>query len=165
MSQLNFAIYRSVRPKPGMTEKRQEYRTTLRPPGNVPYVVDNLWEWKRPDNYPCRRIAVFANQQMELAKESGPDDGTVYRVEFKGRFKLCVVKGYKDSKHHPECKKLKKALFSSDFLGKDWLNHEQEKNEIGRLWIPCMTKTEINDLFKTNNRLNKLRDKIYDVIT
>ncbi len=165
MSQLNFTIYRSVEPKPNTTDTLHEYRTTMRPPGNVPYVVDNLWEWKRPDNFPCRRIAVFANQQMDLAKKSGPDEGIVYRVEFNERFKLCVVKGYQDSKYHPDCKKLKKALFSSDFLGKDWLNDRKEKNEIGKLWIPCLTKDEINSLVKNNNRLKEIKEKIYDAIT
>ena len=119
MSQLNFAIYRSVRPKPGMTEKRQEYRTTLRPPGNVPYIVDNLWEWKRPNNYPNRRHSFCASPTPELALKAAKG-GTVYTVEFKGRYKLCQVKGYWDSKKHPDCKELRKLLF--DIFGQEWID-------------------------------------------
>ena len=92
MSELK--IFRSVKAKPGTTTELHKYRKTIRPPGNVPYVVDNLWEWKRPKNYPSRRFSVYAAPKESNAKKSGPDDGTVYRVEFKGKYKLCQVQGY-----------------------------------------------------------------------
>ena len=48
MSELK--IFRSAKAKPGTTTELHKYRNTMRPPGNVPYVVDNLREWKRPKN-------------------------------------------------------------------------------------------------------------------
>jgi hypothetical protein len=43
---------------------------TRRPPSNVPYIVDNLWEWKRPEGYPNRRYSVFCSPSPEIARES-----------------------------------------------------------------------------------------------
>jgi hypothetical protein len=41
--------------------------TTSRAPGNVPYFVDNIWEWLRPEHMPSRRKAAFASPTPELA--------------------------------------------------------------------------------------------------
>lgn len=43
---------------------------TLRIPRNVPYVVDNLWEWMRPSAMPSRRHAVYASPTPALALEN-----------------------------------------------------------------------------------------------
>lgn len=39
----------------------------MRIPSNVPYVVDNLWEWLRPEDMPSRRHAIYASPTPELA--------------------------------------------------------------------------------------------------
>ena len=49
-----------------------------RPPVSVPNVVDNLWEWARPERFPSRRFAVFASPSPELAADHGPEGGRVY---------------------------------------------------------------------------------------
>jgi hypothetical protein len=85
-------IYRSVKADPDPTTKLNGPKKTMRPPGNVPYVVDNLWEWKRPKGYPNRRCSVFANPDPETAGKSGAAGGTVFRVEFEGEFNLCQLK-------------------------------------------------------------------------
>ena len=82
-------IFRCVIKKPDTTTKFRKAKNTMRPPGNVPYIVDNLWEWKRPKGYPNRRYSVFASPKPSLASASGPEGGTVYRVEFEGKYKLC----------------------------------------------------------------------------
>ncbi|WP_247257740.1 hypothetical protein [Pseudomonas moorei] len=40
---------------------------SARIPTNVPYVVDNLWEWLRPEHYPSRRHSTYASPTPELA--------------------------------------------------------------------------------------------------
>jgi hypothetical protein len=58
-------------------------QTTRRPPGNIPYIVDNLWEWMRPDSFPCRRHSVFASPMGD------PDipSTDLYRVAMQGACK------------------------------------------------------------------------------
>ncbi len=163
MSELK--IFRSAKAKPDTTAELHEYRNTMRPPGNVPYVVDNLWEWKRPEKYPCRRFSVYASPQKSIAEKLGPYDGTVYRVKFKGKYKLCQVQGYKDSKDHPDCKKLKELWKFKNFE-QDWLDGKlKDKEETGKLWIPCLSRNEMNYLFGSNEKLREIRDEVYNAIT
>lgn len=166
MSELNFKIFRAV-PKLEKTPQLKNYHTTMRSPGNVPYVVDNLWEWKRPKNYPNRRHSFCASPTPELALEAA-EGGTAYNVEFKGRYKLCQVKAYKDSKYHPDCKSLKKLLpkLYKKYFNLDWINSNlSEKEDFGKLWIPCLTKRDINYLFGSNEKLREIKDEIYNAIT
>jgi len=63
-------LFRAI-PESKLAESSAEYRrqSTLRIPSNVPYIVDNLWEWLRPDTMPSRRHAVYASGTPELALE------------------------------------------------------------------------------------------------
>ena len=159
----NPKIFRSVKKKPDTTTKFRTYKNTMRRPGNVPYVIDNLWEWKRPKRYPNRRYSVFASPQPNLAIASGPKGGTVYRVKFKGKYRLCQLEGYSDSKDHQECKLLRKLLF--DLFGQEWIDGKLTyKQEFGKLWIPCLSKDDMNHLFGANEKLRELRDEIYNSI-
>jgi hypothetical protein len=100
-------IYRCIEERPDIASQLKKTYATKRPPGNIPYLVDNLWEWKRPDGYPCRRSAAYASPQPYLAQDSGASGCTVFRVELMEGFLLCQLQGYKDSKFHPECKSAK----------------------------------------------------------
>ena len=156
-------IFRCVIEKPDTTTKLKMPKNTMRPPGNVPYIVDNLWEWKRPEGYPNRRYSVFASPQPSLARDSGPKGGTVYSVEFEGKYKLCQVVGYADSKEHPECRSLKKLILNK--LGQEWIDSSlSAKKEIGRLWIPCLSKGDVDQLFGKIPLLKEFRDEVYNCI-
>ena len=149
-------IFRCVSKKDDTTTKFRKHKDTMRPPGNVPYIVDNLWEWKRPKGYPNRRYSVFASPQPSFASASGPKQGTVYNVEFKDKYKLCQVVGYNDSKEHPECKSLRALLF--DIFGQGWIDGKLTyKEEFGKLWFPCLSKEDMNHLFGANEKLRKIR--------
>lgn len=54
-------IYRDRKVYQGqeITNKTYKPHATVRPPGNIPYVVVNLWEWKRPLAFPNRRFSAF----------------------------------------------------------------------------------------------------------
>lgn len=137
---------------------------TIRVPRNVPYVVDNLWEWKRPDGYPCRRHSVYASPTPELAQESGPRDGQLYQVEFKKEVNCLIGQlGNADSKNHPDCQKLPKLLFK--LLGQGWIDGSLAgKEESGRLWIPCLRKEEVELLFHSEP-LAIIKDRVWDEIS
>ena len=156
------AIYRSVSREvsPG---KLNLYRTTARLPGNVPYLIDNLWEWKRPEKSPNRRYSVYASPQAQLAQElGGVGNGKVYQVKFEGKVKVAQIK-HKDSKKHPECRSLIKLL--TQHLQQSWVDSPIEtKNKAGRLWMPCLSKTEIETIFNDTDTLKEIKAVMWDSI-
>lgn len=159
-------IFRSVSTKrPVVTNELIPYRDSMRPPDNVPYVVDNLWEWKRPEEYPNRRFSVFASPQPHLALESDPENGKIFKVELQGQFKLCQLTKYTDARYHPDCKKeFRRRLIK--LLGEKWPDAPMnEKEEVGRIFLPCLTKGEMEELFQCNKKLQEIRDQLYDAIT
>jgi hypothetical protein len=162
-------IFRAVKAKTDI-KRPQSYLHTMRPPGNVPYIVDNLWEWKRPVQYPNRRYSAFASPTQELALLSAGKDAIAYKVNFLGNYKLCQLMKNKDfnrnedSKHHPDCTKLRRLLLNR--LSPQWVDKElHAKSDIGRLWIPCLRKGEVDALFETIEALKNIRQEIFDAIT
>lgn len=159
-------FYRAVKEKPGDEELFYPYRDTMRAPGNVPYIVDNLWEWARPDGFPCRRHAAYASPSPQLALQSGPEGGKVYRIDFLGELKIAQLNGYSDSKYHPDCKLLKKIVIRllKESAG-DWLDWNLDwKKDIGQLWMPCLRKGEVESLFSNISELSRIRSKVYSSI-
>lgn len=152
-------LFRSV---PQETDLHAVIRTqtaTMRPPGNVAYVVDNLWEWKRPPQFPSRRFAAFASPSSALAAACGPPGGAVGRIRFLGAFQLCQLQGWADSKLHPECKSLPKLLLHE--LGRDWVSAPlAHKQAAGQLWFPSLTADEVEGLFAHVPKLQCLRTTI-----
>jgi len=134
------------------------FRSTRRVPGNVPYVVDNLWEWTRPEEFPSRRNCICVSPNPELARlAGGAIDGAIYKVEIKPPYKLAQI-SVPDAREHSEVKTLPKLLLNS--LGKDWLNSSAEvKSSISLLWAPVLTKEEVAELFN-NDLLSSFKDGI-----
>lgn len=161
-------FYRSVKEKTGNKELFYPYRDTMRAPGNVPYIVDNLREWARPDGFPCRRHAAYASPSSQLALQSGPEGGKVYRIEFLGEVKIAQLTGFPDSKEHPDCKLLKKTVINllKERAGDWWLDWDLEsKKQIGQLWMPCLRKSEVEYIFNNVRDLYNIRSKILSCIT
>jgi len=166
-------LYRSVIPKESGKQQFHEYRPTMRPPGNVPYIVDNLWEWKRPEDFPCRRFCAYASPNPDLAMNSGPRRGQVFEIEFMGEYKIAQLIGYPDSKYHPECggksgdrqkySTLKKEMIRllNKAADKWWPDLDRkEKLQAGQLWIPCLRKEEVAHLFENVPVLELIRDEV-----
>jgi hypothetical protein len=146
-----------------------EAHKTMRPPLNVPYIVDNLWEWKRPHEYPNRRFSVFASPTKALAIASAGTEKIPCTVELTGRFKICQLYGSQafnneDSKYHSDCRKLREILLNK--LGQSWIDGTlAQKKAIGRLWMPCLRKEEVDSLFESVETLHQIRDEIFSGIT
>lgn len=153
-------IFRSVLLTNGVGPDKLICRDPVpRPPVSVPNVVDNLWEWARPERFPSRRFAVFGSPSPELAAEHGPEGGEVYSVEFHGDVTICQVRGYRDSRHHPECVKL--PIFLYERLGGDFLAAAMDgKIDAGRLWLPCLTKEEVERVLAESSGLEDVRDEL-----
>lgn len=139
-------------------------------PKNIPYVVDNLWAWARPEQYADRRFCAYGSRTIEEASKYGKGD--VYRIEFLGQHTICQLRGYGDAKNHPDVerkagdkdkKPVKQVLF--DMLGKyDWSNQSVDaKKEVGCLYIPVLDVEEVEDIltsFLTAPQRETLKEKI-----
>lgn len=149
------AIYRSAFPD----LVRDGIDTTgdvVRPPLYVPNVVDNLWEWQRPIEFPSRRMSAFASPTPQLARQGGPPQGKVYQVDLASAVKVCQLQGYRNSRDHPEATSLPILLYER--LGADWIAARmEEKDPAGRLWLPCLSQAEVEQLFADVHELRIIR--------
>ena len=164
-----YNIYRAVSNTKDAQSKLFVPHSTMRPPGNVPYIVDNLWEWARPFKYLNRRLAAFASPTPELASEAFDGACCVYRVEFPASAfnNVCQLirpeKNNKDSKFHQECKSLKKKMIKS--IGVDFFSGEfLHKQNISALWMPCLKKEETESFFQNSDQLKGIKDELYNFI-
>jgi hypothetical protein len=156
-------IYRALNQQKWKSGLYMPY-TTMRVPGNVPYIVDNLWEWTRPNNYPSRRFSAFASPKPEIAIKLVGEGVTAYKVELPKPYLVCQLKVNKnynviDSRYYPECKSLGGLVIS--LLGKSF--HQLDivnKKEIGLLWMPCLNKEEIELVFDESSMLRKIKDQL-----
>lgn len=148
-------IYRAVR-NPAAMEVAA--RTTSRPPGNVPYFVDNIWEWLRPDGYPSRRRAAFASPDPELAMAAaGTARDDVYQVELTEGQPACqLVTGARteDARYHADISRLKRLLLRES-LGRDWFDlGEEARRTEAALFLPCASAADIEAVFGRSRRLD-----------
>jgi len=160
-------LYRSVKSEKNNEKRFVKYRETMRPPKNVPFVIDNLWEWLRPERFPCRRLSVYASPTPEIALQCGPEGGVPFEIHIPGEVKIAQLRGYQDSKFHNECgdTALKVINLLNTITGKWWPNEEiREKREAGQIWLPCLTKSEMNALFVNIPELHSIKKEITSMI-
>ncbi|WP_374359757.1 hypothetical protein [Pseudoduganella danionis] len=115
-------------------------------PSNVPYLIDNLWEFARPLNRPSRRNAVYASPTPELAlmnASAALDAGDAYmacRIEFlfnPPMFQLSET----DARKHPDLQNLQRVITQRlqrlGMLGMDTMM------PLAALFLPGVTKAEL----------------------
>ena len=174
------SIYRAHEEKKPDTFKEAKDRGTRRPPSNVPYVVDNLWEWTRPEAYPDRRRSKFASPDYEQALRSRDlptsQVQSVFRLEFVGKPVVAQLSARNeegeligDAKNHPDCKKLRKLLIDKLDGGKNrffWPSQAMaEKHPASQLFQPCLTAEEVGRLFDNVDELRPHKDEIWRQVT
>lgn len=145
----------------------QKQFETRRAPGNVSFLVDNLWEWKRPESFADRRKSTFASPSPDLAKAAGgAPKGQVYRVEIKSAgAKVCQIPQV-DARFHRDVEVLPKLMTGAlkALLRSEWINRPLvEKQNVASLWAPCLLKEEVEELFATVE-LASHRQKVWDAI-
>ena len=162
-------IYRAKKGKEPDSFKSIDYKNTRRPPSNVPYMVDNLWEWARPEEYPNRRHAKFASPKPEQALRSAdlPVDSLedVFCLEFVGEPVIAQLPGVEDAKMHSDCDDLRSTLF--DLLGGKytWCTEDfVQKHPAGQLFQPCLTAEEVDYLLDTTEELHSRKEEIREEV-
>lgn len=157
------AIYRAEKKVDGSCVKKQR-PGTRRAPGNVPYVVDNLWEWVRPNGFPNRRHSVFSSPSPGGAEKSALIADQTYTVTFPGEALIAQIVGYEDARWHPDCKSLPKKLLSV-LSESGWIEKGiEEKSAVAPLWAPCLLREEVESLFSLEP-LKSVREEIRSSIS
>ena len=98
-------FYRSLS-EASYSPELKRHKTTKRAPSNVPYVVDNIWEWLRPDNMPTRRLTVCASPFKELALKYATSNDLLCSIRFAGQANVVQISQYQDAKLHPDVKNI-----------------------------------------------------------
>lgn len=139
---------------------------------DIPILVDNLWEWKRPEDLPSRRTSTVASPTPELALQrvGGADADAVRRVSLPVGVRVAQLTARggashdpSDAKFHPDVIGLP-ALLRAE-LGPDWEKGSlSSKARAGLLWVPCLAKDEVEMLFQRVSELAPLREKIWNAI-
>ena len=156
-------LYRAIPESDFKADKVYTRYPQSRLPGNVPYVVDNLWEFFRDDDKPSRRFAVYASPTAELAMSNASAYTTgkyiPCELEFKNSPKAMQL-SVTDARYHADIKKIQNKLHSYLY------NFSfEEKENIALLFMPGMTKVELSDKMKNNLTLSNLVEKLKDDVT
>ena len=134
-------IYRCLS-KASYSPELKRHKTTKRAPSNVPYVVDNIWEWLRPESMPTRRLTVCASPFKELALKYATSNDLLCAVRFAGKANVVQITNYQDAKLHPDVKKLPRLI--TKYLGQHWLDSDLDNKQThGQLFIPLLSREEV----------------------
>lgn len=147
-------MYRAV-PKTGFVENKvYEGQTTKRLPSNVPYIVDNIWEWCRPSDAPSRRHAVYASPTAELALQNASavgfnkDDYFICQLVFTDpNIKLAHLI-IKDAREHDDISRIMRHVnkyFGKDFSGLSIV----DKSKHAPLYLPSVNKEDLEEYFQS----------------
>ena len=154
------AIFRAVERASFNPEKVYERHPGARLPGNVPYLIDNIWECARPQYLPSRRHAVYASPTPELAllcasaNALGRDKYMACEVHLatppEKLFQLSVW----DARDHRDLKRLQKLVHAA--LGQWGQRPFDGKLAFAPLFLPGMTAKEIADAANATPELGEL---------
>jgi len=124
------------------------YPESRRIPGNVPYLVDNLWEWLRPERFPSRRKAAYASPTPELARAGAGvmadncADFVVATVTLPRTAKIAQIQD-SDARLHSDVKELPRAILKH--LGTDWTELAVDSRlDFAPLFLPVISKEEVD---------------------
>ena len=161
-------LYRAV-PKESVDYTKAYRRAkTARLPGNVPYFVDNIWEFFRPLDKPSRRFAVYASPTIELALDNASaqhlkrDEYVACKVT-----PLVSVKTFQlsvtDARYHPDIKNLQKLIH--DYIYQMKNPSFEEKQFLSVLFIPSLNKDELQKAISNNVKLQALMEDALKVVS
>jgi hypothetical protein len=161
-------LYRAVpatRVRPGEKKCRHEGR---RLPGNVPYLVDNLWEYTRPEGRPSRRHAVYASPTPELALQNAIADGlppsgyVACRLAF--HYEPAIMQlTVSDARHHRDIRTLQQLVNRE--LGERAGAPLADKLALAALFLPGVTRQELADAMAAAPLLDELVRKAAAAVT
>ena len=128
--------------------KVHRWRPTMRLPTNVPYIVDNLWEFLRPADMPSRRHAVYVSPSPQLALQCAArpeerDGFSAYEVEIVGDYTITQL-SVEDARYHSDVAAVLTLVkaHQPSWQGCEWTT----RLRLGMLFAAGSTKTDWNRL-------------------
>jgi hypothetical protein len=154
-------LYRAVKKASFNPDELHTVKATRRLPGNVPYLLDNIWEFLRPEGMPSRRHVAYASPSPEIAlasasaRRKNPEDYVVCEIEVVGgEVKVAHIKE-EDAKEHHDIDNVRTAVMQA--IGADFSDLPlHEKLHYAPLFLPGVSKAELQEAFAANPRLQAL---------
>lgn len=141
---------------------------TSRMPGNLPFWIDNLWEWVRMEryaSYPSRRYAVFASPSPTEAEECAGKGSHAYRVEFLEPTSAVQTLNLVDARFHDDVRQLK-GLITTPLQKSGWADRDAGgKEPEARLFTPCLSASEVAAVLQGSSLLRDVADKVLETST
>lgn len=139
-------LYRAV-PIPGFVDRQRKVRHEgRRLPSNIPYLVDNMWEFTRPASMPSRRHAVYASPTVELALECASAAGVdragyvVCELVF-DKEPPTIQLSVKDARRHDDVPNVQRVV---NGLLNRWVESDlANKSTLAALFLPGTSKEEL----------------------
>lgn len=161
-------LYRAV-PKAGFNpEQTYKSQSTRRPPSNVPYLIDNVWEHFRPENMPSRRFSIFASPTPKLALQNASSsaaarsDYVVCELMFNGPVKVAHIM-VEDARFHTEIPRIQRCIM--EHFGRDFATMPLSvKIAHAALFVPCSSKEELSEYFKSSDQAIELERKLEEIV-
>jgi hypothetical protein len=130
---------------------------TSRPPGNIPFYVDNIWEWLRPAAMASRRKAAFASPTPELAALAAQGDvadaWVVELVDAKPAYQIVNGLRPQDAKFHDDVARLKRVIIGQ-LRKSSWFDLPlTQRGPESHLFAPCLSQPEVESIFEASNFL------------
>jgi hypothetical protein len=150
---------------PGEELKRHPGR---RLPSNIPYMIDNLWEFTRPQDRPSRRHAVYASPSPELgltyavAGGAARDSYMVCAMRFR-KDPAFMQLSVEDAKFHPDVLVLQQ--FVNRKLGSESAASLDRKLELAPLFLPGVTREELLEAMRGSARLAEFVQEAAALVT
>lgn len=154
------AIFRAVERASFNPEKVYQRHPGARLPGNVPYLIDNIWECARPQHLPSRRHAVYASPTPELAllcasaNALARDKYMACEVHLAAPPEKLFQLSVWDARDHRDLKGLQKLVHTA--LGQWGQRAFDGKLGLAPLFLPGMTAQEITDAAHATPELGAL---------
>jgi hypothetical protein len=161
-------LYRAVRRSTLNAGQENLRNPGRRLPGNVSYLVDNLWEFTRPAGKPSRRHAVYASPTPQLALENasagalGQDQYAACELRF--RYQPAMIQlTVSDARYHPDIRNIQ-SLVNQEL--REWASGSlQDKLALAPLFLPGVTREELGSAMAGHPQLHELVRKAAAEVT
>ena len=150
---------------PGQVHARMP---TKRLPKDVPFLIDNVWEWVRAHTfpaYPSRRFAVFAAASVASARQWATNAAHVYEVILPAGQRIAQHRLQEAIARHADLEKVQRMV-SPVLQRSGWADRPlADRLSQACLFAPGLDAAEVEAIFRAWPEIGALRDKLLERLT